>query len=162
MIANVESNAPSVTRGVVCIAIPVVVGMLSARIAGDQMKTFGELNQPPLSPPAWLFPIAWTILYVLMGLALMLIISSYHEYRSSALILFATQLVMNFLWSPAFFVDRDYVKAIVILLIMLTATVILTVIAWRINKAASIMLMPYIAWMLFATYLNAGVGILNQ
>ena len=162
MITKKESRAGSIALGFICIAIPLVVGLVSARLAGDQMKTFGELNQPPLSPPAWLFPVVWTILYVMMGIVLLLIMRSHHEYKVGAVALFISQLIMNFLWSPAFFVERDYVKALVILLLMLTTTVILTLVTRKINRLAAIMLIPYIAWMCFATYLNAYIGILNQ
>lgn len=148
--------------GVLIIAIPLIVGMISARMAGDQMRDFGELNQPPFSPPAWLFPVAWTILYILMGIVLLLIIRSNHEYKVGAIALFISQLIMNFLWSPAFFVEGDYLKALIILVLMLTTTIILAFITRRINKAAAIMLIPYILWMMFATYLNVGVGLLNQ
>lgn len=162
MINNVESKVGSIALGTICIAIPLLVGLISARMAGDQMKSFGELNQPPLSPPAWLFPVVWTILYIMMGIVLLLILRSNHEYKVGAVALFISQLIMNFLWSPTFFVDKEYTKALIILLLMLTTTVILTFITWKINRIAALMLIPYIVWMSFATYLNAGVGILNQ
>lgn len=162
MITKNESKVGSIALGVICIAIPLVGGMISARIAGDQMQSFGQLNQPPLSPPGWLFPIAWTILYILMGIALLLILRSHHEYKVGAVALFISQLLMNFYWSPVFFVEQDYTKALVILALMWTTTVILTFVTWRINKWAALMLVPYICWMSFAAYLNAGVGILNQ
>lgn len=161
MITKFESKAGSVALGAICIAVPLVGGMISARIAGDQMKEFGLLNQPALSPPGWIFPIVWTILYILMGISLLLVLRSHHEYKVGAVALFISQLVMNYLWSPAFFVEQDYVKALIILVLMLTTTVILTLVTRKINKAAAWMLVPYILWMCFATYLNVGVGMLN-
>ena len=162
MITKFESKAGSITLGVICIAAPLVGGMISARFAGDQMKSFGELNQPAFSPPAWLFPVAWTILYILMGIALLLILRSNHEYKVGAVAMFISQLIMNYIWSPVFFVRKEYMAAFVILILMLTTTVILTILAWKINRAAAMLLLPYIAWMCFAAYLNAGVGMLNQ
>lgn len=159
MISN--SKVINTIVGIVCIAIPLVTGMISARIAGDQMQSFGELNQPPLSPPAWLFPVAWTILYILMGITLLLIVRSSHEYTNGAILLFIAQLILNFLWSPAFFVEKNYLKALVMLALMLIFTILLTALTWRINKYAAVLLMPYIAWMCFASYLNTGVWILN-
>ena len=162
MITKTEGTMGSIALGVICIALPLVGGMVSARLAGDQMKSFGLLNQPPLSPPGWVFPIAWTILYLLMGIALLLILKSHHQYKVGAVALFISQLIMNYYWSPVFFVEQDYTKAFVVLLLMMTTTVILTFVTWRINKWAALMLVPYICWMSFAAYLNAGVGILNQ
>ena len=162
MITKFESTAGSITIGVISIAAPLIGGMISARFAGDQMKSFGELNQPALSPPAWLFPVAWTILYILMGIALLLILRSDHEYKVGAVAMFISQLIMNYIWSPVFFVRKEYFAAFVILILMLTTTVILTILAWKINRTAAMLLLPYIAWMCFAAYLNAGVGMLNQ
>lgn len=156
------NKAKTISVGIVCILIPLAVGMISAILSGDQMKSFGELNQPPLSPPAWLFPVAWTILYILMGIALLLILRANHRLKAGAIGLFASQLILNFLWSPVFFMRRDYVTAMIILVLMLALTIILTVMARQINRAAAILLVPYIAWMAFAAYLNAGVGLLNN
>lgn len=157
-----QNNAGRIVLGIVCMAVPLAVGMISAVISGDQMSSFGELKQPPLSPPAWLFPAAWTILYMLMGIAILLILRTDHSYRPAAVSLFASQLILNFLWSPVFFVERDYVLAIVILALMLAVTVALTAVTWRFNKTAAKMFIPYIAWMAFASYLNVGVMVLNQ
>lgn len=160
--SNYRFNAASIVLGAACIAAPLLVGMLSASLAGDQMMSFGELEQPPLSPPAWLFPVVWTILYILMGTVLLIILRSEHRYKTGAVVMFVSQMAMNFLWSPVFFVERDYTKALVILVFMLIFTGILTFMAWRIKRIAAIMLMPYIVWMLFASYLTIGVGTLNQ
>ncbi|MBQ0018478.1 MAG: tryptophan-rich sensory protein [Clostridiales bacterium] len=145
-----------------CVVGPLVVGMISASIAGDQMKSFGELNQPPLSPPAWLFPIVWTVLYLMMGVTLMLIVRAHHEYKVGAICLFIFQLGMNFLWSPVFFVEQDYIKALLILTSMLAITIFLAFIVRPINKLAAQLLIPYIVWMSFAAYLNSAIGILNS
>lgn len=157
-----ENRTLNIAITVLCVATPLVVGIISAGLAGDQMKKFGELNQPPLSPPAWLFPVAWTILYILMGIVLLMIVKSEHEYKIGALAMFFSQMIMNFLWSPVFFVRREYVGALVILVLMLITTVILAAIMWRINELGTALLIPYILWMCFATYLNAGVGMLNR
>ena len=161
MITKNESRIGSIALAIVVIAAPLVGGMISAKVAGDQMQSFGELNQPPLSPPGWLFPVAWTILYLLMGISLLLILRSHHEYKVGAVALFISQLVMNYCWSPVFFVDRNYMLAFVILVTMMITTVILTLVTWRIDKRAALMLLPYICWMSFAAYLNAGVGVMN-
>lgn len=156
-----ETSFYNYVIGFICIISPLIVGMISARMTGDQMQSFGNLNQPPLSPPAWLFPVVWTILYLIMGIVLLIILKSDHRYSVLAAILFMVQLALNFIWSPVFFNQKQYVTALVILLAMLTITVFLAVIMWQISKTASFMLIPYILWMSFASYLNAAVGILN-
>lgn len=161
MNAKSDSTLLNTAIGVVCIAAPMAVGMISAGISGDQMKSFGSLEQPPLSPPGWLFPIVWTILYIVMGIVLLMIVRSDHEYKVGAIALFICQLLLNFLWSPSFFLRQNYVESMVILILMLVTTVILAAIVWKINMVASVMLFPYILWMCFAAYLNAGVGMLN-
>lgn len=156
------SKLSGIALAVFCIAIPLLTGAASARISGDQMKSFGLLNQPPFSPPAWVFPVVWSILYIMMGIALLLMVRSDHEYKAAAVGLFFIQLLLNFFWSPLFFVGRRYTAAAIVLLLMLLSTSALAVVAWNIDTRASLLLMPYIAWMCFATYLNVGVGILNS
>lgn len=161
MIIKSGSNVLNYALGAICVLTPLIVGMISAACAGDQMKTFGEMNQPPLSPPAWLFPVVWSVLYILMGISLLLILSYDHSHNTAAVLLFILQLTLNAFWSPVFFGEKNYSKALIILLAMLAATIVLTIITWQINRLASIMLMPYIAWMSFATYLNIGIKVLN-
>ena len=144
-----------------CIAVPLAVGFVSSGITRNQMQAFGELNQPPFSPPAWLFPIAWTILYVLMGIASYLMIRSDSKYKVAAICLYISQLIMNFMWSPVFFNMQDYWVALGILATMWLTTIILAITCWFVDKRATWCLVPYILWMTFATYLNAGVGVLN-
>lgn len=146
---------------ILCIAAPLVGGMISAWFSGDQMSEFGQLNQPALSPPAWIFPVVWSILYIMLGIVLLLLVRSDYKYKTAAISLFISQLIMNYLWSPVFFVHQDYVQALIILVLMLTTTVILTIITWKNIKLAGMLLIPYILWLSFATYLNIGVGMLN-
>ena len=161
MLTKYENRFVNITLSVAIVLIPMVVGVISASFAGDQMQSFGEMNQPPLSPPGWLFPVAWTILYIMMGFAFLIIIRSEHQYKVGAIGLFISQLMMNGLWSPVFFGDKDFYGALVLLRLMLITTVIDTITMWQISKTAAKLMMPYIAWMLFAMYLNAGVLLLN-
>ena len=86
------------------IALPLAVGGVSALISMDAMQSFGSLNQPPLSPPAWLFPLVWSILYVLMGIASYLVLVSDKPARAkTALTVYGVQLFFNFFWSIIFF-----------------------------------------------------------
>lgn len=149
------------------ISIPLVVGGTSALITGDAMNRFGQLVQPPLSPPAWLFPIAWTILYILMGIASFLIwkttpkTDKAAKIRITALIIYASQLVLNFFWSIFFFNMGLYFFAFVWLMIMWGMILALILLSRKISKTAAICLIPYLLWTTFAAYLNIMIAILN-
>ncbi len=143
-----------------CIAVPLAVGGLSAFLTRDSMETFKELNQPSLSPPPWLFPVVWTILYILMGVASYIILVSKKENRS-ALTVYAIQLAFNFIWPLIFFNMRNYLFAF-IWLVALWALIAATIYFFRkISKPAAYLLLPYIIWVTFAGYLNYSIYILN-
>ena len=147
----------------ISLAIPLAVGGLSALITGGGMQEYGAMNRPPLSPPGWVFPVVWTILYLLMGYA------SYRIYTSDAdpkqirqaLILYGAQLAFNFLW-PLEFVGLEWYLAAFFLLIALWVLIFLTIRAFsQIDERAGDLLLPYILWVTFAAYLNLGVFLLN-
>lgn len=152
---------------VVAILIPLIVGGISAALTSNAMSTFGELNQPPLSPPGWLFPIAWTILYVLMGISSYLIFTndctdaSKRMARKSALIFYVIQLIFNFCWSLLFFGAELRYIAFVWLIVMWVLIVITMIQTGKVNKVAMYLLIPYICWTTFAGYLNVMVAVLN-
>lgn len=146
---------------IVFIAIPLAVGVVSALLTRDAMVMFNSMNKPPFAPPAWLFPVAWTILYILMGISCFLIFASSDEDRYTGLMLYAFQLVVNFTWSLIFFRLDAYVFAAVWLAILIIMIVALIINTSRYSKAAMIMLFPYLAWCCFAMYLNVGIAILN-
>lgn len=146
----------------ISLAIPLAVGGLSALLSGS-MSGYRALNQPPLSPPGWLFPVVWTILYLLMGYA------SYRVWTSDkdpqkvrrALILYAVQLFLNFLWSILFF-GFEWRLAAFFLLIALWVLILLTIRAFSsVDEIAGDLLIPYILWVTFAGYLNLGIVLLN-
>ena len=128
------------------------------------MKAFESLNQPPLSPPGWLFPIVWTVLFILMGIASYLVYTSgrSHRARRSALDLYGAQLIANFFWPVLFFNMGLYLPAFLWLL-FLWILILLTLRAFLpISRPAGYLLIPYLLWVLFAAYLNAGVFFLNS
>ena len=145
------------------IALPLVVGGISALISMGGMKHFEEINQPPLAPPGWLFPIAWTILYVLMGIASYLVLTARkgEEETVKALSVYVVQLAFNFMWSIFFFSLELYTFAFLWLIVLFALIVVTTVRFYRIDKRAAYLLIPYLAWVAFAGYLNLGVTILN-
>lgn len=149
---------------IIAILIPLIVGGISASLSAEGMITYGTMNRPPLSPPAWLFPVAWTILYLMMGLASYFVFVSESNSRSKsiALIIYAVQLAMNFMWSIVFFNWGYYLFAFVWLIIMWGLVILCAVLFLRISGLAACLMVPYIIWLTFAAYLNMGAYILNQ
>ncbi len=147
-----------------CIGIPLVIGGISAFLTQGSMETFEKLNQPPLSPPGWLFPVVWTILYIMMGIAsyLILELGKDEEGISKAMCLYIWQLVINFLW-PTFFFNFGWYLFSFFWLVWLWIMVLLTTIRfYQVSKKAGMLMMPYLLWTTFATYLNFGVWYLNR
>ena len=123
---------------------------------------FLTLNKPLLSPPAWVFAPVWTILYISMGIALFLYAQKY-EYKSKTkgYVLFFTQLLINFAWTPVFFGLQNIALALIII-VLLDISILLTILEFtKISKAAGRLLIPYFIWTMFATYLNIGILFLN-
>lgn len=146
----------------VSIAIPLAVGGISAVFTAGNMKLFEEIDKPPLSPPGWLFPVVWTILYVLMGIALYLVvITKSRETKIPAYISFGVQLFFNFFWSIIFFNAQAYLFAFIWLLLLWVAIVVNIYFFNKINSTSAKLLLPYIIWVTFAGYLNLGIYILN-
>ena len=147
-----------------CIAIPLLVGVVAALFTRNSMMTFAALNQPPLAPPAWLFPVVWTILYVLMGISSYLILTSGAPEATvhRALTLYAYQLAVNFLW-PTFFFNFGWYLFSLLWLILLWILVLGMIRAFAsISKWAAYLNIPYLIWLTFAAYLNAGIWWLNR
>ena len=146
------------------IIIPEAVGGLSALVTGNIGDAYKSYKQPPLSPPGIVFPIVWIILYALMGIASYLIVeeSKGHEKaKSEALFFYGLQLAVNFIWPIIFFKFSAYWVAFIVILVLL-ALVIVTAIKFKnLYDVAFYLLIPYIIWLIFATYLNVGVAILN-
>lgn len=147
---------------IICILIPLGVGALAAMLTGNNMNFYQDLVQPPLSPPGWIFPIVWTILYILMGISSWLIYRSDSFYRKSALIVYAVQLAVNFLWSIIFFNLQMFLFAFIWLLFLLVLIIVMIIAFSRINKTAALLQIPYLLWVCFAGYLNFGVYLLNK
>lgn len=148
----------------ICLAIPLGVGGLAALITGDSMQMFEQLNKPPLSPPGWLFPVVWTVLYLLMGLAsyLVLVSDSGRRQIRAALQAYGWQLGANFIWPLLFFSAEAYLPAF-LWLVLLWVLIAVTLYRFaRIRPAAGWLLVPYLVWVTFAGYLNLGIYLLNR
>ena len=146
----------------ICLAIPLGVGGLATLLSGG-MDSYQVINQPPLSPPGWVFPIVWTILYLLMGYASYRILASNAEPAAikKALTFYGIQLVLNFLWPIIFFRFQWYWVAFIWLLILWVFIYLTMYWFGRIDDTAENLLIPYLLWVTFAGYLNFGVALLN-
>ena len=143
------------------IAFVLGIGWLSSFLAGDISGVYVLLEKPPLSPPGHIFPVVWTILYLLMGIAAWLVSRSGGPGKASALFWFFVQLAVNFSWSIIFFRFGLYWAALAVLL-LLDILVIHTIRLFRKqNPTAAWLMVPYLLWILFATYLNAAFALLN-
>ena len=149
---------------IICLLIPLAVGGLAGWLTMGSMEHFAALEQPPLSPPGWVFPVAWTVLYLLMGLASFLVWKSAAPpaQKKRALTLYGVQLAVNFVWPLLFFRAGLYGFALIWLVLLLVLVIETTIVFGRIDKRAAWLLAPYLAWLVFAAYLNAGVWLLNR
>lgn len=149
-------------RLLIALGIPLAVGGLAALLSGG-MADYRAMNQPPFSPPGWVFPVVWSILYLLMGYASYLVWMSDapQTEKRKALLLYGAQLLANFVWPLLFFGGKLYLAAL-LWLIMLWVLILLTIRAFsKIDERAGDLLIPYILWVTFAAYLNLGIYLLN-
>ena len=122
---------------------------------------YSTLNISVLNPPAWVFPIAWNILYLLLGIALFLIIKNGFKKSKKALPIFALHMILNGLWSYLFFgLHLIFISALTIVLLIIIALWMRKEFS-KINRTAGLLVLPYIAWLCFALYLNITVFVLN-
>ena len=141
------------------IALSLAVGALSAFLTRDSMNIFDTVTKPPLAPPAWAFPVVWSILYILMGIGAARVYL--REPSSDALKIFGINLAINFFWSIIFFNLRAFGFAFIWLLLLLAVVIVMTVKFFRIDKVAGYLQIPYIIWLLLAGYLNLFIFLTN-
>ncbi len=146
---------------ILAILIPLAVGGLSAFLSKDGMEAFMTLNKPVLNPPPVVFPIVWTILYILMGISSYLVYISDSPNTKKALTVYGIQLFFNFGWSIIFFRFMAFFTAFVWLIILIFLIYNMIVKFSNINKIAGRLQIPYLVWCLFAAYLNFSVYLLN-
>jgi tryptophan-rich sensory protein len=141
-----------------------VVGGLSGWLSNSGYGNgwFDSLAKPSFMPPGWLFGVVWPILYALLGIALGIILAKPHSSeRRYALVWFGIQMVLNFAWSPLFFAAHDIALAKIVILVMAVCAAAAAVLFFRLSKVAGLLLVPYIAWLVFAATLNASIERLN-
>lgn len=138
---------------ITCLCIPLVTGVLSALLTRTSMETFESVNKPLGTPPGWLFPVVWSILYILMGIASYLVIMS-EKPKYNALTIYGIQLIFNFFWSIIFFNLELYLFAFVWLVLLWLLIVRTCTLFYQISKPAGYLIIPYLLWVTYAGYLN--------
>lgn len=149
------------------ILLPLVVGVVSTLLTGNQMESFASFEKPPLSPPGWLFPVAWTILYILMGVASIFFFLV--DRRKKVPIketkvlrgLYIAQLVFNFFWTLFFFGMDAFWFAFAWLAVMWLMILVMVILSYKDYRTSFWCLLPYILWVSFAGYLNLMIAVLN-
>lgn len=144
------------------------VSGLSVLLSGDGMDRYPDLVRPPFSPPGIVFPVVWTILFILMAVSAWMILRSLTEVfsikgalYSSSLLLYFVQLIVNLLWPVLFFRLSLYLPALLWLVLLIVLVVQMIRSFYRVNKTAALLQIPYLLWLVFAGYLNLGVWLLN-
>lgn len=143
------------------IAVPLLTGAIASLISREGFKEYSNVLQPALSPPGWLFPIVWTILYILMGISTYLIYEKDKTINKPALILYAIQLAINFIWPVFFFGFKAYLFSFILLIVLTLFVVTMIIFFYKENKLSGLIQIPYLLWLIFASYLNLSVFILN-
>lgn len=146
----------------ISILIPLAVGQISALLTQTPTNTYDMLSKSSLSPPGVIFPIVWTILYILMGISCYLIITSGSEDTKNALIWYSLQLTLNFFWSLIFFNLQFYLFAFIWLLLLIAVIIVMIIKFYKINPLAAYLQIPYLLWCIFAAYLNLSIYLLNK
>ena len=149
---------------IVTVPFVLLLGLASGRLvpSGEENLWYQMLRKPAETPPGWVFPVAWTTLYILMGLALAMIVNARGaRWRGPALALFAAQLAANLAWSPLFFGAHQVFWALVLIVAILVLACATTIVFGRVRKAAAWLMVPYLVWLSFASILNYKIDRMN-
>lgn len=146
---------------IVFILITLAAGGLGAIFAYRGMPAFDTAAKPALTPAKAVFPVVWTVLYILMGAGMARVWITGSRERCDALLIYAVQLIINIFWSAWFFGLQAYLFAFIWLLLLITAIVIMIYVFYRADHAAALLQVSYLLWCVFAAYLNYGVWRLN-
>lgn len=145
-----------------CLGISLGVGALSALFTMFGMDSFEKAVKPPLTPPSFLFPIVWTILFILMGISSYIVCNSDSENRTTALSVYGIQLAVNFFWPIFFFNLEAYLFSFIWIILLWILIIVMIVQFNKISKVAALLQIPYLLWVTFAAYLNFGIYLLNR
>lgn len=148
------------------VSVPAIVllGFLSARIANSGYGNlwFASLDKPSITPAGWVFAATWTTLYVLIALALAMVLNARGaRLRGVGIAAFVAQFLLNLAWSPIFFAYHKVGLAFAVILAMIALSVVTIMVFRRIRGAAALLMLPYLAWLCFAAWLNHGIDVMN-
>jgi benzodiazapine receptor len=155
----------SILKLIISIAIPLSVGGLGGYFTSSSVKDwYTALQKPFFNPPAWLFGPVWTTLYVVMGISFFIVWKKnvFTLIKKKALTFYFLQLALNLLWSFIFFYKKQPGWAFAEIIILLISIATTTIYFFRISKTAGWLMVPYIAWVCFATILNYSIWMLNK
>ncbi|MGN1129881.1 MAG: TspO/MBR family protein [Ruminococcus sp.] len=144
-------------------SISLGIGALSSFISMFGRDNFENAIKPPLNPPTWLFPIVWTILFLLMGISAYLVYKSDSDddAKTKALTAYGVQLLINFFWPIIFFNFSAYLLSSIWIIVLLISIIVMIKLFYDIDKIAAYLQIPYLIWVVFATYLTIAITILN-
>ena len=147
---------------VISILIPLGIGVVSSLLSFFGMNGYELLKKPLLTPPGFIFPIVWTILYILMGYSSYLIYNENNYHSDCCLKIYAINLFVNFLWSPIFFGLGLRLFSLIWIIVLDLVVIYMILCFYKVNKKAAYIQIPYLVWCLFATYLNLFFYLLNR
>jgi len=165
--SDLHMNIPKIRSPIlliICIAVPLLAGVAGSFATMSAIPTwYAGLIKPPLTPPNWLFGPVWTTLFILMGISLYLVVREGTDKQPvrQCVMVFAAQLAVNILWSFAFFGFHSPSAGLAVILVLIVLILATIYFFYRVSRTAALLLVPYIAWVCIATYLNVMVLILN-
>ena len=159
----IELNKNKIKPYAVSILLTLAVGGVGGFLTSLGMDSFDALTKPPLTPPSFLFPIVWTVLFILMGVgAARIYLTEPTAARNRALIVYVVQLAVNFLWSVIFFNLQAYGFAFFWLILLWVLILTMIYLFCKVDKPAALIQIPYAIWVTFAGYLNLMIWLMNR
>lgn len=145
-----------------CVSVPFLAGFIGSYFTMDAIPNwYAGLNKPSFNPPNWIFGPVWSTLYLLMGISFYKVWTSNSDMKKIAIAIFSVQIVLNTLWSILFFGLQNPVVAFGEIIILWIMIILNIVVFYRINKISGLLLIPYLLWVSFASFLNYSIMILN-
>lgn len=144
---------------IVIILLTILIGSFFSFFTGNEI--YNQITRPKLSPPGIVFPIAWFILYTLMGISFYMILESNSADRDLAILIYIVQLLFNSFWTLIFFGFKNFWFSFIWLFLLIILVIIMIIKFYKINKTAGLLQIPYLLWLCFAFYLNLSIYFLN-
>lgn len=138
-----------------------LIGALGSLITSQGMAIYDQAIKPPLTPPDWVFPLVWTILYTFMGIGFARSLLQNHKVQPVASFIYTAQLLVNFSWSVLFFGTHTYGLALLALVLLCILIATMIYVFYTIDPVAGLLQIPYFIWVCFAGYLNTMIWLLN-